>query len=92
MGRQRNNSQMKRKEESQERMLNEIETSKLSEIELKIMVIRMLKELSENSKELQISYRDLTANYISMGKDIETINNSQDEMKNTSNEEHSRRN
>ena len=54
---------MKRKEESPERVL-----SKLSDIEFKIMVIR---KLNENYKELQGSYKQLTANYVSMKKDIE---------------------
>ena len=45
-------------------MLSEIEASKLSEF--KIMVIRKLNQFSENYKELQGSYKKLTANYISM--------------------------
>ena len=57
MGRQRNNSQMKRKEESQERMLNEIEASQLSDIEFKTMVIRKLNELSANYQKLQRNYK-----------------------------------
>ena len=44
-------------------MLNEIEISKPSDTEFKIMVIRMLKELSENYKELQESYKELTVKY-----------------------------
>ena len=64
-------------------MLNEIEASKLSDIEFKIMVIRMLNELNENYKELHGRYKELTASYTSMRKDIETINKSQEEMKNT---------
>ena len=48
MGRQRDNTQLKGKEESPERVLNEIEASNLSDTEFKIMFIRMLKELSEN--------------------------------------------
>ena len=48
MGKQRNNPQSKRKEESPERVLNEIEASYLSDIEFKVIVIKMLKELSEN--------------------------------------------
>ena len=63
-------------------MLNEIEASKLSDIEFKIIVIRTINELSENYKELQGSYKELTENYTSMKKDIETINKSQEEMKN----------
>ena len=48
MGRQRNNLQMKGKEESQERMLNEIEASQLSDIEFKAMVVGKLNEFTEN--------------------------------------------
>ena len=58
MGRQRNNPQSKGKKE---RVLNEIEASTLSDMEFKIMVIRMLNELIENYKELQGSYKELTA-------------------------------
>ena len=48
MGRQRNNPQMKGKEESSERMLKEKEASQLSDNEFKAMVIRKLTELTEN--------------------------------------------
>ena len=48
MGRQRNNLQMKGKEEVSERMLNEKEASQLSDIEFKALVIRKLNELTEN--------------------------------------------
>ena len=64
MRRQRNNLQLNGKEESTERVLNEIEASNLSDIEFKIMVIRMLRALIEN-------YKELSGNYISMKKDIE---------------------
>ena len=64
-------------------MLNEIEASRLSDIEFKTMVIRKLNELTENYQKLQGSYKELTANYTSMKKDIETINKTQEEMKNT---------
>lgn len=52
MGRQRNNSQSKEKEESPKRLLNDIEANKLSDIEFKIMVISKLNKLSENYKVL----------------------------------------
>ena len=48
MGRQRNNPQMKGKEEVSETMLNETEASQLSDIEFKAMVMRKLNELREN--------------------------------------------
>ena len=53
MGRQRNNSQMKGKEEASERMLTEKEASQLSDTEFKAVVVRKLSELTENYKKLQ---------------------------------------
>ena len=47
--------------------LNEMEVSKLSDIEFKRMVIRMLKELTDN-------YKEMSENYNSMKKGIATIN------------------
>ena len=64
---------MKGKEEASERMLSEIEASQLSDIEFKAMVIRKLNELTKNNQKLQGNYNKLTANYISMKKDIETM-------------------
>ena len=63
MGKQRNNLQMKENDECPEKELNEIEASKLPDIEFKVMVTRMLKELREN--------------YISMKKNIQTMNKNQ---------------
>ena len=86
MGRQRNNHQMKGKEEASERMLNEIEASQLSDTEFKAMLIRKLTELSElteNYQKLQGNHNELTAKYINMKKEIETINKGQEEKKNT---------
>ena len=57
---------MKGKEEASERMLNEIEASQLSDTELKVMVIRMLTELTENYQKLQGNYNELTEKYINM--------------------------
>ena len=53
-----------------------MEASKLSDIEFKRMVIRMIKELTDN-------YKELSENYKSMRKERETINNNQEVMKNT---------
>ena len=82
MGRQRNNPQMKGKEETSERMLTEKEASQLADPEFKAMVIRKLTELTENYQKLQGNYNELTANYINMKREIETINRGQEEMKN----------
>ena len=58
MGRQRNNPQMKGKEESSERMLTEKEASQLSDTEFKVMVISKFTELTENYQKLQGNYND----------------------------------
>ena len=76
MGRQKENKQSKGMEDSPLKELNEMEVTKLSDIEFKLMVIKMLKELRDN-------YKELRENYISMKKEIETINKTQGEMKNT---------
>ena len=83
IGRQRNNPQMKGKEEISERMLNEREASQLSDTEFKAMVIRKLNELTENYQKLQGNHNELTANYTDMKKETETINKGQDERKKT---------
>ena len=82
MGRQRNNQQMKGKEETSEIMLTEKEATQLSDTEFKAMVIRKLTELTENYQKLQGNYNELTANYINMKKEMETNNKAQEEMKN----------
>ena len=54
MGRQRNNPQLKGKEESTEKELNEIKASNQAEIEFKIMVARMLQELRTTGTVLEL--------------------------------------
>ena len=68
---------MKGKEEASEGMLTEKEASQLSDTEFKAMVIRKLTELTQNYQKLQGNYNELTANYINMKKEIETINKGQ---------------
>ena len=63
-------------------MLNEIETSQLSDNDFKAMVIWKLNDITENFQKLQGNYDELTANHINMKKEIETINQGQKEMKN----------
>ena len=48
MGRQRNNPQMKRRKNSEKKILNEKEASKLSDIEFKELVTRKVNQLTEN--------------------------------------------
>ena len=74
MGSQRNNPQEKGKGEVSETMLNEKEASQLSDSEFKELVMRKLNELTQNYQKLQGNYNELTAKYINMKKEIETIN------------------
>ena len=53
IGRQRNNPEMKGKQEVSETMLNEKEASQLSDNEFKALVIRKLHELTQNYQKLQ---------------------------------------
>ena len=76
MGRHRKNLQSKGMEDSPLKELTEMEASKLSDIEFKRMVIRMLKKLTDN-------YKEWSENCNSMKKEIETINKNQEDMKNT---------
>ena len=73
MGRQRQNPQSKGMEDSPVKQLNKMEASKLSDTEFKTMRMRMRKELTDN----------LTGDYNNMKQEIETINENQEEMKNT---------
>ena len=75
MGRQKKNMQSKGMEDSPLQELNEMEVTKLSDTEFKLMVIKMLKEHTDNNKEL-------SENYISMKKETEAINKNQEEMNN----------
>ena len=59
MEREKKNMQSKKMEDSPLKELNEMEENKLSDIEFKIMVIKMLKELTDNYKE-PVSYTHLT--------------------------------
>ena len=59
MGKQKKNMQSKEMKHSPLKELNEMEVSKLLDIEFKIMVIRMLKELTDNDKEMTESYNNM---------------------------------
>ena len=79
-----NMPQLKEQEQSPEKKeLNEMEASNLLDIEFKRMIIKVVKELSENYKELSENYRELSQNYHNLKKDIETIKKNKSEMKDT---------
>ena len=78
MGRQRNNPQWKGKEESTERVLNEIEATKPSDIEFKTIV----KGSSMSSVRITKNYREAIRNLLRITsaweEDIETNSKSQE--------------
>ena len=76
MRRQRSMAQMKEQIRTPEKNLNKMETSNLSDAELKILVIRMLNELGGRVDELR-------ENLNSIKKDMKTIKKNQSEMKKT---------
>ena len=53
MSRHRNKTQMKEQIKTPEKELNKMEISNLSDAEFKILVIRMLKELSEDLNSIK---------------------------------------
>ena len=55
MRRQRNMTQMKEEEKSPEKELNKMETGNRPDVEFKTLVIRMLKELSEDLNSIKRS-------------------------------------
>lgn len=63
MGRQRNKPQMKEKEESLVKELNEMESSNFSNKEFKVILIKVLKQLSETHKKCNDSLIELNENY-----------------------------
>ena len=64
MGSQRNMSQMNEQNKAQEKELNKMEMSTLPDAEFKTLVIKMLKDLSENFHKkignITVSYTHLT--------------------------------
>ena len=59
MGRQKKNMQSKGMEDSPLKGLSEMEVTKLSDIEFKLMVINMLKEITEIYKEPSENYNSM---------------------------------
>ena len=59
MGRQKKNIQSKGVGDSPLKEVKEMEVTKLSDTEFKIMVMKMLKELKDNYKELSENYNTM---------------------------------
>ncbi|KAK1346698.1 hypothetical protein QTO34_000558 [Cnephaeus nilssonii] len=82
MGRQKSNPQRKEKEKSPEKELNEFEASSLSEIEFRVMVIRMFIQLDDKYTQLNDKYTELNENYKELNENVTNMKRNQEEMKN----------
>ena len=72
--RQRNMTQMKEQIKTPEKDLNKIKTSNLSDVEFKTLVIRMLKELSEDFNSIAMIQSETTDTLIEIKNNLqETI-------------------
>ena len=86
MRRQRNLAQMKEQIKAPKRELNKIEISNLSEAELKTLVIRMLKELSEDLNTIKKIQSEMKDTLIEIKNNLQGNNNRVDKAKNQIND------
>ena len=70
MKRQRNMAQMKEQIKTPEKELNEMEISNLSDAEFKTLVIRMLKELSEDLSSIKKTQSEMKDTLIEMNNNL----------------------
>ena len=86
MKRQRNMDQMKGQIKTPEKELNEMETSDLSDAEFKTLVMRMLKELSEDLSSLRKIQSEMKKTLIEVKNNLQGINSRVDEAENQIND------
>ena len=82
MRRQRNMAQMKEKNKTPEKELNTMEQSNLSGVEFKTLVIRLLKELSEDLNSIKKIQSEMKDTWIEIKNNLQGINSRVDEAKN----------
>ena len=78
MRRQRNMTQMKEQIKTLEKELNKMEISNLSDAEFKTLVIRMLKELSEDLKSIKKIQSEMKDTLIKMKDNLQGNNSRMD--------------
>ena len=86
MGRQRNMVQMKGQIKTSEKELNEMEISNPSDDELKNLIIRMLKELSEDLNGFKKIQSEMKETLIEIKNNLQGINSRVDKAENQINE------
>ena len=82
MRRQRNIVQMKEQIKTPEKDLNKVELSNLSDAELKTLVIRILKELSEDLSSIKKIQSETKDTLIKIKNNLQGNNSRVDEVKN----------
>ena len=85
MRRQRNRAQMKQQIKTPEKELNKMEVSNLSDAEFKTLVIRMLKELSEDINSMKKIQSEMRVTLTEIKNNLQG-NNRVDEVKNQIND------
>ena len=86
MRRQRNMPQMKEQIETPEKELNEMEINNLSDAEFKTLVIKMLKELSEDFSSIKKIQPEMKDTLTEIKNDLQVNNSRVDEAKNQMND------
>ena len=86
MRRQRNMAQMKDQVNTTEKELNEMEIINLLESEFKTLVIRMLKELSEDLRSIKKTQSEMKETLIEIKNNLQGNNSRVDEAKNQIND------
>ena len=87
MKRQRNMAQMKEHIKTLQKELNEMETSNLSDTKFKTLVIKILKELSEDLSNIKKTQSEMKGTLIEIMNNLQGNNSRVDEAKNQINKE-----
>ena len=86
MRRQRKMSQMKEKNKIPEKELNKMDTNNLMDVEFKSLVIRMLKELSEDLNSIKMIQSEMKDTLTETKNNLQGNNSRMDEAKNHPND------
>ena len=86
MRRQRNMAQLKKQIKTPEKELNDMELSNLSDAEFKTLVIRMLKELSEDLSSIKKTQSEPKDTVIEINNNLQGNNSRVDEAENQIND------
>ena len=86
MRRQKNMAQMKEKMKTPEKELNEMKPSNLSDVEFKTLVLRMLKELSEDLNSIKKIQSEMKDILIEVKNNLQRNNSRVDEAENQIND------